>query len=68
MKKKNYVGRGDSPCINEGKGDTLSMALAQKSCESPPPQNCNLKGADGDLEARQVLVQSFSSSRARSKR
>eukprot|EP00983_Pelagomonas_calceolata_P084146 1156303-Pelagomonas_calceolata.AAC.4 len=31
--KKNYVGRGNSPYINLGKGDTL----AQKSRESPPP-------------------------------
>eukprot|EP00983_Pelagomonas_calceolata_P056054 1144425-Pelagomonas_calceolata.AAC.1 len=32
-KKKNYADRGNSPYINQGKGDTL----AQKSRESPPP-------------------------------
>eukprot|EP00983_Pelagomonas_calceolata_P071663 1151356-Pelagomonas_calceolata.AAC.3 len=32
--KKNYVGRGNSPYINQGKEDTL----AEKSFESPPPQ------------------------------
>eukprot|EP00983_Pelagomonas_calceolata_P006297 208488-Pelagomonas_calceolata.AAC.2 len=34
--KENYVGRGNSPYINQGKGDTL----ARKSGESPPPQRC----------------------------
>eukprot|EP00983_Pelagomonas_calceolata_P050168 1141837-Pelagomonas_calceolata.AAC.1 len=33
--KQNYVGRGNSPYINKGKGDTL----AQKSLESPPPRS-----------------------------
>eukprot|EP00983_Pelagomonas_calceolata_P132321 1161858-Pelagomonas_calceolata.AAC.5 len=32
--KKSYVGRGNSPYINSGKGDTL----AQKSRESPRPR------------------------------
>eukprot|EP00983_Pelagomonas_calceolata_P074153 1152439-Pelagomonas_calceolata.AAC.4 len=34
-RKKNYVGRENSPYINSGKGDTL----APKSRESPPPQS-----------------------------
>eukprot|EP00983_Pelagomonas_calceolata_P011856 380684-Pelagomonas_calceolata.AAC.1 len=37
--KKNYVGRGNSPYINQKKGDTL----AQKSRESPPPQSYKKK-------------------------
>eukprot|EP00983_Pelagomonas_calceolata_P086293 1156727-Pelagomonas_calceolata.AAC.4 len=34
-RKKNYVGVGNSPYINQGEGDTL----AQKSRESPPLQS-----------------------------
>eukprot|EP00983_Pelagomonas_calceolata_P070835 1150942-Pelagomonas_calceolata.AAC.2 len=37
--KKTYVGRGNSPNINKGKGDTL----AQKSLESPPPRSYEKK-------------------------
>eukprot|EP00983_Pelagomonas_calceolata_P040982 1137844-Pelagomonas_calceolata.AAC.1 len=37
--KKNNVGRGNSPYINEGKGDTL----AQKSRGSPPPRSYKKK-------------------------
>eukprot|EP00983_Pelagomonas_calceolata_P058348 1145447-Pelagomonas_calceolata.AAC.7 len=44
--KKNYVGRGNSPYINEGKGDTLS----QKIHETPPPQSCKTESVNGDLE------------------
>eukprot|EP00983_Pelagomonas_calceolata_P061174 1146715-Pelagomonas_calceolata.AAC.1 len=44
--KKNYVGRGNSPYINQGKGDTL----AQKSRESPPPQSYKEEKANVDLE------------------
>eukprot|EP00983_Pelagomonas_calceolata_P036922 1134947-Pelagomonas_calceolata.AAC.1 len=33
-RKKNYVGRGNSPYTNKGKGDTL----AQRSRESSPPR------------------------------
>eukprot|EP00983_Pelagomonas_calceolata_P039390 1137165-Pelagomonas_calceolata.AAC.1 len=40
------AGRGKSPYINKGKGDTL----AQRSCESPPPQCCKTESANGDLE------------------
>eukprot|EP00983_Pelagomonas_calceolata_P010676 345612-Pelagomonas_calceolata.AAC.1 len=43
--KKNYVGRGNSPYINQGKRDTL----AQKSRESPPPPRW-IKIIGGDLE------------------
>eukprot|EP00983_Pelagomonas_calceolata_P024602 774829-Pelagomonas_calceolata.AAC.2 len=38
-KRRNHVGRGNSPYINGGKGDTL----AQKSHESPPPLSCKKK-------------------------
>eukprot|EP00983_Pelagomonas_calceolata_P011725 377843-Pelagomonas_calceolata.AAC.1 len=48
---KNYIGRGSSPYINSGKGD----ALAQKSCESPPPRRLQKEhpkwGFGGLLEA-----------------
>eukprot|EP00983_Pelagomonas_calceolata_P033195 1039490-Pelagomonas_calceolata.AAC.1 len=61
--KENYVlrlvGRGNSPCINQGEGDTL----AQKTRESPPPRSCKkmilmhsppkipIWGSGGSLEA-----------------
>eukprot|EP00983_Pelagomonas_calceolata_P089170 1157285-Pelagomonas_calceolata.AAC.5 len=45
-KKKNHVGRGNSPYINKGKGDTLT----QKSLETPPPQSCKIMSANGNLE------------------
>eukprot|EP00983_Pelagomonas_calceolata_P121411 1160798-Pelagomonas_calceolata.AAC.7 len=40
------LGRGNSPYINQGKGDTL----AQKSHEPPPPQRYKEEKANGDLE------------------
>eukprot|EP00983_Pelagomonas_calceolata_P074831 1152719-Pelagomonas_calceolata.AAC.1 len=40
------VGRGNSPYINLGKGDTL----AQKSRESPPPRSYKTENTNGDLE------------------
>eukprot|EP00983_Pelagomonas_calceolata_P008116 263541-Pelagomonas_calceolata.AAC.3 len=45
-REKNYIGRGNSPYMNEGKGHTL----AQKSCESPPPQSYKTGNANEDLE------------------
>eukprot|EP00983_Pelagomonas_calceolata_P061557 1146873-Pelagomonas_calceolata.AAC.1 len=44
--KKNYVGRGNSPYINQGKGDTL----AQKSLEPPPSTKLQKEESNGDLE------------------
>eukprot|EP00983_Pelagomonas_calceolata_P090620 1157443-Pelagomonas_calceolata.AAC.7 len=44
--KKSYVGRGNVPYNNQGKGDTLD----QKSHKSPPPQSYKAENDSGGQE------------------